>query len=91
MNFIKLNECIYFKFCLNRYILFRAQLVPVYSFGENNIYNQVNNPRGSFLRGLQDRIRRWLNFAPVLFYGRGIFQYSFGFLPFRRKITTVSK
>lgn len=66
-----------------------ANLVPVYSFGENELYNQANNPRGSLLRRLQDRIRRWLTFAPVLFYGRGIFQYNFGFLPFRRKITTV--
>jgi len=70
-------------------LLTGAQLVPVYSFGENELYNQASNPRGSFLRRTQERIRRWLTFAPVLFYGRGIFQYNFGFLPFRRKITTV--
>ena len=73
------------------FIHFRACLVPVFSFGENELYKQVLNPRGSFLRRIQDRVRRWLTFAPVIFYGRGIFQYNFGFLPFRRRITTVGK
>ncbi|XP_065644154.1 2-acylglycerol O-acyltransferase 2-A [Hydra vulgaris] len=70
-------------------LLTGAQLVPVYSFGENDLYKQVSNSHGSILRKIQERFRRWITFAPVVFYGRGIFQYNFGILPFRRKITTV--
>ena len=82
---------LYFIVTYLLFINFSACLVPVFSFGENELYKQVLNPRGSFLRRIQDQVRGWLTFAPVIFYGRGIFQYNFGFLPFRRKITTVGK
>lgn len=68
---------------------FRADLVPVFSFGENELFQQAYNPQGSRLRRFQETVRKWLTFAPVVFYGRGIFQYNFGLLPFRRKITTI--
>jgi len=32
-----------------------------------------------------------LQIAPVIFFGRGIFQYSFGMLPKRMPITVVGK
>lgn len=70
----------FFHFC-------RCSLVPVFSFGETDIYKQAfENPEGSFVRKVQDKITSLLTFAPVLFFGRGIFQYSFGILPQRRPI-----
>ena len=77
----------------NRFLKFfhRAHLVPSFSFGENEVYDQVNNPNGSRLRQLQDYLQKMIGLAPVLIKGRGIFQYSFGIVPYRRPITTVGK
>ncbi|KAM6970668.1 2-acylglycerol O-acyltransferase 1-like [Aplochiton taeniatus] len=66
-----------------------ADLVPVFSFGENDIYNQVRNPQGSVVRAFQEGMRKTLGFSLPLFYARGVFQYSFGLLPFRKPIYTV--
>lgn len=66
-----------------------ASLVPVFAFGENDLFNQVKNPRGSWLRDIQQKIQKKVAFAPVLFFGRGIFQYTFGFLPHRRPVNVV--
>uniref|UniRef100_G3TDC3 Acyltransferase n=1 Tax=Loxodonta africana TaxID=9785 RepID=G3TDC3_LOXAF len=57
-------------------------LVPVFSFGENELFKQVNNPEGSKLQC----IRR---FALPLFYARGICQYNFGFIPCMKPTHTV--
>lgn len=64
-------------------------MVPSFSFGENHVYDQVDNPRGSKLRNFQDQLQKMIGLAPVLIKGRGIFQYSFGIIPNRRPITTV--
>ncbi|NXF85233.1 MOG2B acyltransferase, partial [Eubucco bourcierii] len=66
-----------------------APLVPVFSFGENELFQQVPNPPGSILRRLQQRLQRILGVALPLFHARGVFQYNFGLLPFRRPIHTV--
>jgi len=65
-----------------------AHLVPVYSFGENDLFLQAANPEGSRLRRFQEKFRQWASFAPVFFYGRGIF-INIGLLPMRRKMVTV--
>ncbi|XP_033367659.1 2-acylglycerol O-acyltransferase 1-like, partial [Parus major] len=66
-------------------------LVPVFSFGENELFQQVPNPPGSRLRRLQLRLQKVLGVALPLFHARGIFQYNFGLLPFRRPIHTVGE
>uniref|UniRef100_A0A7I5E677 Acyltransferase n=1 Tax=Haemonchus contortus TaxID=6289 RepID=A0A7I5E677_HAECO len=66
-----------------------ASLVPVYSFGENDLYNQLDNPEGSLVRKIQTLSKRWLGISLPLFYGRGVLQLNFGFLPHRRPIHTV--
>uniref|UniRef100_A0A0N5AI68 Acyltransferase n=1 Tax=Syphacia muris TaxID=451379 RepID=A0A0N5AI68_9BILA len=66
-----------------------AQLVPVYSFGETELYEQVKNPRGSRLRAVQDTLKKILGFSLPIFNGRGIFNYNFGLLPRRRQIDVV--
>lgn len=66
-----------------------ASLVPVFAFGENNVFSQVRNPHGTFLRQLQVKLKNKLGFSSPLLYGRGIFQYSIGFLPYREPINVV--
>ncbi|CAG7833503.1 unnamed protein product, partial [Allacma fusca] len=66
-----------------------APLVPVFSFGETKIYDQVPNPEGSAIRKLQDTLTKILGLAPVFFVGRGIFQYTFGLVPKRHPIYVV--
>lgn len=68
-----------------------ASLVPVYSFGENELFKQVNNPKGSWLRRFQAKFQSMASFAPPLFYGRGIVKSSFGFLPRRVPIYAVGE
>jgi len=66
-----------------------ADLVPVFSFGENEVYLQAENPEGSRIRAIQDRFKVIFGFSPPLFHGRGMFNYNLGLLPFRKPITTV--
>ncbi|KAF7243240.1 2-acylglycerol O-acyltransferase 1 [Varanus komodoensis] len=66
-----------------------AQLVPVFSFGENELFKQISNPKGSWLRTWQEKLQKIMGFALPLFHGRGIFQYSFGLMPYRKPIHTV--
>ncbi|NWI31591.1 MOGT2 acyltransferase, partial [Sula dactylatra] len=64
-------------------------LVPIFSFGENDLFEQVRNPKGSWLRWLQHRLQQIMGISLPLFHARGIFQYSFGLVPYRRPIFTV--
>lgn len=66
-----------------------ASLVPVFSFGENDIYNQPSNEPGTALRKFQDFIKTFLGITPPIVNGRGFFQYSFGLIPLRIPIATV--
>ncbi|KAG7496343.1 2-acylglycerol O-acyltransferase 2-A-like [Solea senegalensis] len=66
-----------------------AQLVPVFSFGENELFDQMENPAGSSLRTLQNRLQSIMGVALPLFHARGVFQYSFGLIPYRKSIHTV--
>ncbi|XP_018397748.1 PREDICTED: diacylglycerol O-acyltransferase 2-like [Cyphomyrmex costatus] len=64
-------------------------LVPVFSFGETDLYNQIYSPEGSTFRRIQNYIRNLIGLAPVVFSGRGFFQYSFGLIPKRLPVTVV--
>ncbi|XP_072474046.1 2-acylglycerol O-acyltransferase 1 [Notamacropus eugenii] len=66
-----------------------AYLVPVFSFGENDLFKQVTNPEGSWLRAIQEKLYQKVGFTLPLFHARGIFQYSFGLMPYRKPIFTV--
>ncbi|KAM9440423.1 diacylglycerol O-acyltransferase 2-like [Clarias gariepinus] len=61
-----------------------ADLVPVYSFGENELFPQVLLSEGSIGRKLQALFKRVMGFAPCLFTGGRCL-----ILPYRRPITTV--
>ncbi|XP_028322281.1 2-acylglycerol O-acyltransferase 3b isoform X2 [Gouania willdenowi] len=61
-----------------------ADLVPVYSFGENELFHQVMLSEGGVGRSLQDLFKRVMGFAPCLFVGQ-----RFGLMPARTTVTTV--
>lgn len=71
--------------------MYRIPLVPMYGFGENDLYKQVANPPGSLLRRFQMFMTKLLSFSPPLFHGRGVFNYTFGFLPFRHPVNVVGQ
>lgn len=64
-------------------------LVPVLSFGETDLYTQIYRPEGSTFRRIQNYIRNLIGLAPIVFSGRGFFQYSFGLIPNRVPVTVV--
>jgi len=66
-----------------------SSLVPVYSFGENDLYDQLPNPEGSVVRKIQEWQKNTLGWTTPFFNGRGVWNYNFGLLPHRRPITTV--
>ncbi|CAB3396998.1 unnamed protein product [Caenorhabditis bovis] len=67
-----------------------ADLVPMYHFGENDLYEQYENPKGSRLRTIQEKILRVWGLCPPMLRGRSIFnQYLIGLMPFRRPVTSV--
>ncbi|XP_072302473.1 2-acylglycerol O-acyltransferase 3b [Eucyclogobius newberryi] len=63
---------------------FGADLVPVYSFGENELFQQVIFTDGSIGRKLQDLFKKVMGFAPCLFVGE-----KYALLPYRKPVTTV--
>ncbi|XP_055917482.1 2-acylglycerol O-acyltransferase 2 isoform X2 [Eupeodes corollae] len=66
-----------------------AAIVPVFSFGEVDVFDQVDNPPNSFIRKTQDFIKKITGIAPLLILGRGFFQYNVGMLPQRKRIVQV--
>jgi len=66
-----------------------ANLVPVFSFGENEVFSQVPNPPGSLLRKFQNAFQSIAGFCLPIWTGRGIFTYNFGIFPYRQKLVTV--
>jgi 2-acylglycerol O-acyltransferase 2 len=76
---------------LIKILWFSTSLVPVFSFGETDLYDQLYRPEGSTLRRIQNHIRKAIGLAPIIFSGRGFFQYSFGLIPKRLPVTVVGK
>ncbi|KAH8372642.1 hypothetical protein KR009_001914 [Drosophila setifemur] len=66
-----------------------SSIVPTFSFGEVDIFDQVANPPDSLLRRFQNAVKKLTGISPLLPVGRGIFNYSHGILPYRRRIVQV--
>lgn len=66
-----------------------ADLVPTISFHENDLFRILSPRRASPLRRAQEWVKAKFRWAPVLFHGRGAFNYYYGLLPFRRRVVTV--
>lgn len=73
-----------------RYALkYGADLVPLYNFGENDVFDQLPNARGTKLRAIQERIKKFVGLCPPLLIGKNIFFDFFGIMPQRKPITSV--
>lgn len=67
-----------------------ASLVPVYSFGENDIFHLKVFAPNSWQYLCQMAFKKLTSYTPCIFWGRGLFSAnSWGLLPFARPITTV--
>ncbi len=66
-----------------------TSLVPVISFGENDSFTTIVTDNNSPIRRFQNKFKNILTFTLPIFYGRGIFNYNYGLMPFRRPIWTV--
>ncbi|KAI8870061.1 diacylglycerol-acyltransferase [Ramicandelaber brevisporus] len=66
-----------------------ASLVPVFSFGENDVYDQLPNEKGTLIYTIQKKMQSILGFTLPMFHGRGIFNYQYGILPWRVPLTVV--
>ncbi|CAH2208275.1 jg885, partial [Pararge aegeria aegeria] len=66
-----------------------SPLVPVFSFGEPDVFRPPNNPQDSLLRKFQEKVRQLTGISPMFPIGRGVFQYSIGVVPLRSPVTTV--
>ncbi|EMD39095.1 hypothetical protein CERSUDRAFT_112788 [Gelatoporia subvermispora B] len=66
-----------------------ADLVPVFSFGENDIYQQMPNEKGTTVYTLQKKFQNVFGFTLPLFHGRGLLNYNLGLMPYRRRIVAV--
>ncbi|THH16684.1 hypothetical protein EW146_g3995 [Bondarzewia mesenterica] len=53
-----------------------ADLVPVFSFGENDIYQQMPNEKGTVVYKLQKKFQNIFGFTLPLFHGRGLLNFS---------------
>lgn len=67
-----------------------VSLVPVFAFGEADIYRLAKPSPGS----LGDHFQKWMkltfHFTLPFFSARGVFIYDFGFLPYRTPINIVT-
>ncbi|XP_006859886.1 PREDICTED: 2-acylglycerol O-acyltransferase 3 [Chrysochloris asiatica] len=67
-----------------------ASLVPVYSFGENDVFKVKTFATDSWQYLCQTTFKKLMGFAPCIFSGRGLFSAnSWGLMPFAVPITTV--
>ena len=66
-----------------------ADLVPVLGFGENDLYDQVDSVSHPRVHKWQLWVKKVLGFTTPLFYGRGIFNYNIGLMPYRRPVNVV--
>jgi len=66
-----------------------ASLVPVLCFGENDIFETVGSENSKLLKAIQKKLKNVFHYALPIFHGRGMLNYMFGLLPFRRPMNTV--
>lgn len=64
-------------------------LVPCFCFGENDLYNILEPGENSFGQTFQLWLKRVFGFTIPFFHARGIFNYDFGLLPYRRDVDIV--
>lgn len=68
-----------------------TRLVPIYVFGENEVYDAVSKEfyeSGKVLK-FNNLMKKWFGFAIPMFRGRGLFNMDFGLLPYNKEINMV--
>lgn len=60
----------------------------MFSFGENEIFSQMQNQKGSTLYRIQKQFQKMFGFTLPLFFGRGLLNYSMGLMPYRHPIVS---
>ncbi|RMZ82955.1 hypothetical protein DV737_g1754, partial [Chaetothyriales sp. CBS 132003] len=66
-----------------------ADLVPVLSFGENDLYDQVDSVKHPYIHKFQMLVKKAMGFTVPLFHARGIFNYDVGLMPYRHGVNVV--
>ena len=66
-----------------------TDLVPVFSFGENDVFKTYLTGENSILRKFQNLFKYVTHFGLPMFWGRGVFNYTLGLMPLRKPIFTV--
>lgn len=66
-----------------------ADLVPVIGFGENDLYYQVQPNSHPKIHRFQLLVKKLLGFTVPLFHARGVLNYDFGLMPYRRPLNIV--
>lgn len=67
-----------------------ASIVPVISFGENDVFTIKVYPEGNWIRRLQQYCHKHVGIPfPLIVRGRGLLQPYFGLFPYRLPCTTV--
>jgi 2-acylglycerol O-acyltransferase 2 len=66
-----------------------ADLVPVLSFGENDLYEQLDPKTYPRVAAFQKMLLKWLKFTIPMIQGRGVLNYDVGLMPHRRPINIV--
>ena len=64
-----------------------AALLPARVGQENQLWKGLRLAKGSSMRAAQDWLQKKTSFSIPLFFGRGLLQYTFGFMPYRTPIT----
>lgn len=67
-----------------------ASLVPIYSFGENDLYEQAPNDEGSVLRKLQNFFLKYAGFATPFFSGAGSMGAAIPMSPIPARIPLIT-
>lgn len=67
-----------------------VSLVPVFAFGEADIYKLSKPQPGSYGYKFQQWMKKTFHFTLPFFSARGIFFYDFGFIPYRTPINIVT-
>lgn len=67
-----------------------VSLVPIFGFGEADIYKLSKPQPGSFGYKFQQWMKKTFHFTLPFFSARGIFFYDFGFIPYRTPINIVT-
>lgn len=66
-------------------------LIPAYTFGETELYNQHIFTPGGFINSFQNWSQRPVHIYPCAFYRRGFTENSWGLLPYARPVTTIGE